>query len=168
MQRSAIKMKSPSCHLLAGDRVSVEITDKAFDPEARLAAFRKGAIGAGAIVSFSGVVRSDDGVSTLTLSHYPEFTEIQIEQILEKASTRWSLKDTLIIHRVGKMKVGEVIVFVATAADHRRDAFQAADFIMDYLKSEAPFWKQEETSDQMRWIEPRDQDKKDIKRWSQT
>jgi len=140
------------------------ITDSAFDPEAELAAFRQESEGAGAVVSFTGIVRGEADV--LTLSHYPGFTESEVARIGEQAAQRWPLLGYKIIHRIGAMTPGEVIVFVAAASAHRRAAFEAADFMMDYLKSDAPFWKQEETDGKAQWIEPRGADVNDLKRWS--
>lgn len=145
--------------------MSVLVTDKPFDPEAEHRQFRNRAGDAGAIVAFTGVVRGEGGVTTLTLSHYPEFTDTEIARIGQKAEVRWPLTAWHVVHRIGDMSPGEPIVFVATASKHRRAAFEAADFLMDYLKSEAPFWKQETRGEATRWIEPRTQDIADIKRW---
>lgn len=144
----------------------IEITQTPFNPETAHETFRKSIGDAGAIVAFTGVVRGDDNVTTLTLSHYPEFTDSQITQIVETASARWPLTAVSIIHRAGEMTPGEPIVFVATASAHRRAAFEAADFLMDYLKSEAPFWKQERRGDVQEWIEPRREDITDKARWN--
>jgi len=144
----------------------IKITQIAFDPEAELAAFRLMSGLAGAITSFTGVVRDDDGVEALILSHYQGFTESVIEQFSEAAKDRWNLIAVHILHRVGKMVPGEPIVFVATASAHRRAAFEACDFLMDKLKSEAPFWKQELKAGQSKWIEPSAQDSLDLQRWN--
>ena len=131
-----------------------------FDPEESHKNFRSAVSGAGAIVAFTGLVRdgSDSKALTLTLSHYPDFTETEIRRIAEQAEQRWPLTGWQIIHRVGAMQADEPIVFVATASAHRRAAFEAADFLMDYLKSEAPLWKRETVDGQDSWIEPRIQD----------
>ncbi|WP_409432700.1 molybdenum cofactor biosynthesis protein MoaE [Litorimonas sp. RW-G-Af-16] len=131
-----------------------------------LAGFSVSAGGAGAIVSFTGIVRADAKTQSLTLTHFPDFTEAQIAEILDTATKRWDLQGALVYHRVGEMQIGETIVFVATASAHRRAAFEACDFIMDYLKSEAPFWKQETDDGGVRWIEPRRADINDKKRWA--
>lgn len=144
----------------------IRISDTPIDPEAELAAFRAGLHNAGAIASFTGVVRDDGHTQTLTLSHYPGFTEKQIAGFVEQAETRWNLQGVLILHRVGKMTVGAPIVVVATASAHRRDAFEACDYLMDRLKCDAPFWKQETVGGETRWIEPRAQDRSDLNRWS--
>ena len=103
----------------------------------------------------------------MTLSHYAGFTEKEIIKIVNKAEKRWSILNWRIIHRVGVMLPGEPIVFVATASIHRRASFEAADFLMDYLKSEAPFWKSEKSLGKKKWIEPRLQDLNDKKRWEE-
>jgi len=144
----------------------IRISDSAIDPEAELSAFREIVSDAGAIASFIGCVRDDGQTESLTLSHYPEFTEKQIEGFVAEAHKRWGLRGTLIVHRVGQMLVGEPIVVVATASAHRRDAFEACDFLMDRLKCDAPFWKQETCRGETRWIEPRAQDRADLSRWS--
>jgi len=143
----------------------LKICEDSFDPEVEHKAFRDEVGGAGAIVAFTGLVRGEGEDLTLTLSHYPDFTESQILEIAKTAETRWPLTGWRILHRVGAMKAEEPIVFVATASRHRRDAFEAADFLMDYLKSEAAFWKSESVDGKERWIEPRTQDITDKKRW---
>ena len=144
----------------------IHITDKPFDPEAAHREFRETLGDTGAIVTFTGVVRGEGDIETLTLSHYPGFTEAEIARIGDEASKRWPLTGWHIIHRIGEMAPREPIVFVATASPHRRAAFEAADFLMDYLKSEAPFWKQERRGGETHWIEPRETDYTDKKRWS--
>ena len=143
----------------------LKICETPFDPETEHKAFRDSISGAGAIVAFTGLVRGEGEGLTLTLSHYPNFTESQILEIVKTAEKRWPLMGWRILHRVGAMKAKEPIVFVATASRHRRDAFEAADFLMDYLKSEAAFWKSESVDGKERWIEPRAQDITDKKRW---
>ena len=145
---------------------SVKITDQRFAVELEHKRFRAALSDAGAIVSFAGIVRAEDGVTELHLNHYPGFTETEINNIVATAKQRWPLLGCKVIHRVGKLEPEEVIVWVATASAHRRDAFEAADFLMDYLKSEAPFWKQEKRGQQSEWIEPRAQDISDKKRWT--
>lgn len=144
----------------------LKICETSFDPETEHKAFREAVGGAGAIVAFTGLVRGEGQDLTLTLSHYPDFTESQILEIAKQAEARWPLAGWRILHRVGAMQAEEPIVFVATASRHRRDAFEAADFLMDYLKSEAAFWKSECVDGKDRWIEPRAQDIDDKKRWT--
>ena len=145
----------------------LKICEDSFDPEAEHKVFREAVGGAGAIVAFTGLVRGEGEDLTLTLSHYPDFTESQILEIAKQAEKRWPLAGWRILHRVGEMQAEDPIVFVATASRHRRDAFEAADFLMDYLKSEAAFWKSESVDGKERWIEPRAQDISDKKRWAE-
>jgi len=144
----------------------IRISDIAINPEQELRDFRESLANAGAITSFTGIVRDDGQTEVLTLSHYPKFTERQIESFVAQAETRWKFQASIILHRVGRMVVGDPIVFVAIASTHRRDAFEACDFLMDKLKCEAPFWKQETVNGQSKWIEPRHQDHEDLDRWS--
>ena len=144
----------------------IRISETSFDPEAELRAFRRALSNAGAIASFTGIVRDDGQTQALTLSHYPGFTESHIKDFVKQAEARRSLQGVAIIHRVGTMTVGEPIVFVATASAHRRDAFETCDYLMDRLKCDAPFWKQETNGGQTRWVEPRAQDRTDLDRWS--
>jgi len=145
----------------------VEILDSSFDSGQRLNEFTKKSGNAGAIASFVGRVRGEsNSVDTLYLESYPGVTEDGIAKAEHDAQNRWSLIDILIIHRIGEMSAGEPIVMVATAAEHRRDAFEACDFLMDYLKTDAMFWKKETGPEGSQWIEPRDQDYQDRKRWS--
>lgn len=143
----------------------IDICKTPFDPEARLAAFRNSLSQSGGLVSFTGLVRGEGSVDSLDLSHFEGFTQTQIAQIADKAAQRWPLEGILIVHRVGKMTANEPIVLVATASKHRREAFEAADYLMDYLKSEAPFWKREHVGESSTWIEPRRRDNDDKKRW---
>lgn len=147
-------------------QVSIRIMENAFDPEAEAAVFRKDNPAAGAIVTFLGQAREDGGVDRLVLEHYAGFTQKMIENITTEALDRWPLHAISILHRVGELAPQAPIVFVATAAAHRRPAFEAADFLMDYLKSEAPFWKQEIANGAARWVEPRAQDHEDKARWA--
>lgn len=144
----------------------IRISETSFDPEVELRAFRRSASNAGAIASFTGIVRDDGQTEALSLSHYPGFTETHVEAFVKHAEARWALQAISILHRVGTMTVGEPIVFVATASAHRRDAFEACDYLMDRLKCDAPFWKQETIGGKTRWIEPRAQDRSDLDRWS--
>ena len=144
----------------------IRLTFDPFDPGALLSDFSRGRTEVGAIASFTGLTRADAGATAiLELEAYPGFTEAQIGKIADRAKVRFSLDDLLILHRVGKIAPGEPVVFVATAARHRRAAFEACDFLMDYLKSKAPFWKKEHGPDGARWVEPRPEDHADLKRW---
>jgi len=146
--------------------MTIALQDTPFDPGVLLAFFSRGRTETGAIVTFTGIARADGGKSqVLELEAYPGFTEGEIRRIAEEARVRFSLHDLMVIHRVGKIKPGEPIVFVATAAGHRREAFEAADFLMDYLKSKAPFWKKEHGPAGEKWIEPTERDHADVARW---
>lgn len=137
----------------------------AFDPGAELSAFAAGAAGAGAVVSFSGIVRDDGGLWRMTVEHYPGMTERAIGAIAAEAESRWALAGCLVIHRFGPMRPGETIMMVATAARHRAGAFAAAEFLMDYLKSRAPFWKKEERESGAEWVAARADDEAALDRW---
>ena len=144
----------------------ISLSDAPFDPGALLSDFAKGRSEVGAVATFTGLARAEGGeANTLELEAYPGFTEAEIGRIAEGARARFGLDDLLILHRVGRIASGEAIVFVATAAKHRREAFEACDFLMDYLKSRAPFWKKEHGPGGARWIEPREQDHADLSRW---
>ena len=130
-----------------------------------LAAFDTAQAEAGGIVSFLGKVRPDGDVQALELSHYEPLTLPGMERLAEAARERFSLDGALVWHRIGVMTPGEAIVLVAAAARHRRDAFGAADYLMDHLKSAAWFWKREKRGGQWHWIEPRAQDHADLERW---
>lgn len=145
----------------------IRLSAEPFEPGALLTAFAQGRSETGAVATFTGLARAEQGATAiLELEAYPGFTETEIGRIAEQARERFGLHDLLILHRVGKIGPGEPIVFVATAAGHRRAAFEACDFLMDYLKSRAPFWKKEHGPDGARWIEPTAQDHADRDRWS--
>jgi molybdopterin synthase catalytic subunit len=142
------------------------LSEAPFDPGALLSEFTRGRQEVGAVATFTGIARAEAGdTAILELEAYPGFTEVEIGKIAKDAKTRFGLDDLMIRHRVGKIAPGEPIVFVATAASHRRAAFEACDFLMDYLKSRAPFWKKEHGPGGARWIEPRAEDYADAARW---
>jgi molybdopterin synthase catalytic subunit len=144
----------------------ISLTDQAFDPGLLLSDFCLGRSETGAVASFVGLARAEQGsTNLLELEAYPGFTQARIAEHIAAAAERFRLQDVLVVHRVGRIAPGEAIVFVATAASHRRAAFEACDFLMDYLKSRAPFWKKETGPDGARWIEPKPQDHADIARW---
>ncbi|MCR5873560.1 molybdenum cofactor biosynthesis protein MoaE [Phenylobacterium sp. J426] len=148
--------------------MSITLTEEPFDAGALLSDFTRGRTETGAVATFTGIARAEQGsTATLELEAYPGFTEAEIGRIAEQARARFGLDDLLILHRVGEIAPGEPIVFVATAAGHRRAAFEACDFLMDYLKSKAPFWKKEHGPGGARWIEPTDADHADRARWEQ-
>ncbi|NWG71224.1 MAG: molybdenum cofactor biosynthesis protein MoaE [Parvularculaceae bacterium] len=143
------------------------LSNTPFDPETELARFRRRFDSAGGIVAFTGQVRADAGAATrLFLDHYPGFTERHIESICRDAASRFNLDGVLVVHRVGEMGPAEPIVLAAAAASHRRQAFEAVDFLMDYVKSEAPIWKREFDGVHWRWIEPTARDREEKARWS--
>lgn len=143
-------------------RVQSEPFDLGFESQV----FSDASSGAGAIVTFSGLVRDEGGtLARMDIEHYPGMTEKALEAIRVEAVSRWSLVDALVIHRHGPLKPGEQIMMVATAARHRADAFAAAEFLMDYLKSRAPFWKKEISADSATWVAAKDADEDALKRW---
>jgi len=121
--------------------------------------------GVGAVATFTGYVRGDGGLTAMTLEHYPGMTEREIAHCAEDASARWPLTGVTVIHRVGRLKTGDPIVLVATASAHRAAAFEACEFLMDYLKTRAPFWKQEERGEGKAWVEARASDDAAAERW---
>jgi molybdopterin synthase catalytic subunit len=144
----------------------VRLQEEPFEPGDLLTGFCQNRRETGAVVSFTGIARASAGaVERLELEAYPGFTDVEIERMAEAATQRFGLDDVLIVHRVGQITPGEAIVFVATASSHRREAFEAADHLMDYLKSRAPFWKREHGPDGPRWIEPTGRDLTDAARW---
>ncbi len=149
--------------------VRVQTAD--FEIGAEIAALRAGKPKVGAVASFIGTVRDlNDGndVGMLTLEHYPGMTETALEEISENAATRWKLIDSLVVHRYGTLYPQDQIVLVVVTSMHREDALQACAFIMDYLKTQAPFWKKETTSQGTRWVEARDGDAEALSRWKVT
>lgn len=138
-----------------------------FDLGKESAAFAAGRKDMGAIVTFTGIVRDlpDDPLKVMEIEHYPGMTEKALEAIAQDAIARFSLGDALVIHRYGPLKPGEMIMMVATAAPHRKDAFEGAEFLMDYLKSRAPFWKREVTQAGADWVDAKDADEDALTRW---
>jgi molybdopterin synthase catalytic subunit len=148
--------------------VPVRIQHEDFDAGAEIASLRARDPRVGAVAVFVGVARDrNDGaeVSTLTLEHYPGMTERAIEEIVAQAKARWSLLDVLVVHRVGTLRPLDQIVLVAVTSSHRGDAFAACEFVMDYLKTEAPFWKREVTPEGSRWVDARESDEAAKRRW---
>jgi molybdopterin synthase catalytic subunit len=148
--------------------MTVRIQTADFDVSAEIAALRKANPKVGAVASFIGVVRDvNDGsaVGEMTLEHYPGMTEKAIEEIVTQAKGRWQVLDALVIHRVGTLKPTDQIVLVIVTSGHRGDAFAACEFIMDYLKTQAPFWKKEHRAEGARWVEARASDDQAAERW---
>ncbi len=144
----------------------VRVQAEPFNYGAECAGFGQGGRDVGAVVTFLGVVRDESGnLARMEIEHYPGMTEKAITTIAEEAMARWKLADILVIHRHGALAPGEAIMMVATAARHRNAAFEAAEFLMDYLKSRAPFWKKEIGPDGAGWVAAKDDDEAALKRW---
>ena len=151
-----------------GHRSSIRIQTEPFDAGAVIDALRADNPAIGAIAAFIGLVRDVNdgaGVAAMTLEHYPGMTEKALAGIVAEARERWDLVDVAVVHRVGALLPTDPIVLVAVASAHRGDAFQACEFIMDYLKTRAPFWKKEEGSQGERWVASRDSDTRAARRW---
>lgn len=149
---------------------SIRVQESDFDLSAEIAALRKGDPRVGAVVSFLGTVRDmNDGsqVKGMTLEHYPGMTEKALQEILDQAKARWDIYQTLVIHRVGPLLPEDQIVLVAVTSAHRGEAFAACEFIMDYLKTAAPFWKKEDTPEGARWVDARVTDEVALSKWKE-
>lgn len=151
--------------------MSVRVQEADFDVGAEVARLSAGRGDVGAVASFVGLVRGgtgdEAGVAAMTLEHYPGMTEKSIEAIIGEAKGRWEVFDVTVIHRIGRLLPGDRIVLVAVSSGHRGDAFAACEFIMDYLKTRAPFWKKEETPEGARWVDARESDDAAAARWAQ-
>ncbi|WP_281777088.1 molybdopterin synthase catalytic subunit MoaE [Polynucleobacter sp. KF022] len=150
---------------------SIRIQENDFDLSAEIGTLRKNDPRVGAVVSFLGTVRDmNDGsqVKGMTLEHYPGMTEKALQEILDQAKARWDIYQTLVIHRVGPLLPEDQIVLVAVTSAHRGEAFAACEFIMDYLKTAAPFWKKEDTPEGARWVDARVTDEAAMARWNKT
>lgn len=143
----------------------IRVSHEDFDVSEELAKLERPERKAGAAVTFTDIVRSDDGVTAMHLEHYPEMTEKSLAKIIEKARARWEIEDVVVIHRVGELKAGDRIVLTVVTSAHRREAFEASEFIMDWLKTEAPFWKKEMTAEGGRWVDARESDELAKSRW---
>jgi molybdopterin synthase catalytic subunit len=153
---------------VAGEHPDVRVQEQDFD----VASLQQELLGedcqAGAVASFTGLVRRDNElreVGVLELEHYPAMTEKSIQKIVDEAKQRWHVQRARVVHRVGRLRPGEQIVYVGVSSSHRGDAFQACEFIMDYLKTRAPFWKKETGADGTHWVESRDSDHVAARRW---
>lgn len=145
--------------------IRVRVAEDRFDAAAEIAALE--ATGVGAVATFTGIVRGDDGVAAIELEHYPGMTEASLMQLGEEATRRWQLAGCTLIHRVGRMSVGEPIVLVATASAHRAAALEACAFLIDRLKTDAPFWKKEFRGDGATWVEAKASDDARAGKWEQ-
>jgi molybdopterin synthase catalytic subunit len=151
--------------------VTIRIQQADFDIAQEIAALTISRTDIGAVVTFSGICRGTEGadaIAALTLEHYPGMAEAEIARHAEEATSRWPLTGLTIIHRVGRIMPGENIVLVVTASAHRQAAFEAAEFLMDYLKAHAPFWKREEGASGANWIDARDHDDTAAERWTKS
>ena len=146
--------------------MDIRVQAAPFDLGAEANAFAARQVGMGAVVTFSGIVRDLGGdLQAMEIEHYPGMTEAALQGIAEEARARWQIGDALVLHRYGRLAPDDMIMMVATSARHRADAFRAAEFLMDYLKSRAPFWKKEVTGAGARWVEARDEDEDALSRW---
>ncbi|MGR3713447.1 MAG: molybdenum cofactor biosynthesis protein MoaE [Shimia sp.] len=147
--------------------MKIAVQSEPFDLGVESNAFASGHRDMGAIVTFTGVVRdlAQGDLDRMVIEHYPGMTQKALEAIAQDAQSRWNLGDVLVIHRYGDLAPGEMIMMIATASPHRKDAFEAAEFLMDYLKSRAPFWKKEITSEGADWVAAKDEDEDALSRW---
>ncbi len=151
--------------------VTIRIQEEDFDTAREIAAMTRGRTDIGAVVSFSGICRGDEqgeAIAALTLEHYPGMAEAEIRRHAEQAMARWPLQGLTVIHRFGRIRPGENIVLVVTASAHRQAAFEAAEFLMDYLKTSAPFWKREESARGASWVEAHSRDDAAAERWTRS
>jgi molybdopterin synthase catalytic subunit len=151
--------------------LTIRIQQADFDIAKEIAALTNGRTDIGAVVSFSGICRGSEGsepIAALTLEHYPEMAEAEIKRHADEAMSRWPLDGLTVVHRFGRIQPGENIVLVVTASKHRQAAFQAAEFLMDYLKTSAPFWKREESATGTGWVEAREHDDAATARWTKS
>jgi molybdopterin synthase catalytic subunit len=149
--------------------MTVRLQREPFDAAAEAAALTRGRTDIGAVVTFTGICRGSEAgrpIAALTLEHYPGMAEAEIARHVEEAEQRWRLLGVTVIHRYGRIAPGEDIVLVVTASSHRQDAFAAAEFLMDYLKTRAPFWKQVEQAGATRWVEAKSADDRAAERWT--
>lgn len=150
------------------DNITVQIGPEVFEPAQEYQALEDSGAGIGAICTFVGLVRElgdRPGIKGMILEHYPGMTEQAIETIAREATQRWTLDAIRVAHRVGALHAGERIVFVGVSSSHREDAYGACEFIMDYLKTRAPFWKKEWTDEDAQWVEQKDSDRTRARRW---
>src|SRR5215475_4395761 len=150
---------------------TIRIQEADFDVAQEIAAMSQGRTDVGAVVSFTGICRGTEGtgpIAALTLEHYPGMAEAEIKRHADEAMTRWPLQGLTVIHRFGRIEPGQNIVLVLTASQHRQAAFEAAEFLMDYLKTSAPFWKREESAKDTKWVEARAHDDAAAARWTKS
>lgn len=143
--------------------INIRVQTGRFNSAAALTALE--AEGVGAVASFTGIVRGDDGVTAIELEHYPAMTEASLRALAQEAQARWLLSGCVVIHRVGRLAVGEAVVFVGTASPHRAEALEACSFLIDRLKTDAPFWKKEYRGELAEWVEAKESDDSRADRW---
>jgi molybdopterin synthase catalytic subunit len=150
--------------------MTVRVQREVFDVTQLIASLQANDPGVGAVVNFVGFVRDinqGEAVAGLFLEHYPGMTERSLQKIIDNARARWALRAVQIVHRIGRLSVSEPIVFVGVSSPHRQAAFEACAFIMDYLKTDAPFWKREDVAGGARWVDARDSDRSAVERWAE-
>lgn len=154
---------------MSGRPIKISIQQELFDTQAETEHLTRQSGNVGALVSFSGICRADETLDALELEHYPGMAEAQIRKIVDEACSKWPIQGALVIHRVGKIPVGETIVLVAVTSAHRHAAFDGANFIMDFLKSRAPFWKKEHLAEggEGSWVDAKESDEAVLSRWDQ-
>lgn len=152
---------------MSDPRIRIAIQTEPFDINAEMAFLTEGQSDVGAVVTFTGICREDNSLDALELEHYPGMAENELHLIVDEAFSKWPLQGTVVVHRVGKLNVSEHIVLVATASSHRHAAFDSANFIMDFLKSKAPFWKKEhpKSGTSGDWVDAKESDQKILDRW---
>lgn len=152
---------------MSDQRIRIAIQTEPFDVRAEMNFLTDGQRDVGAVVTFTGICREDNSLDALELEHYPGMAENELHSIVQEAFSKWPLQGTVVVHRVGKLDVSEHIVLVATASSHRHAAFDSANFIMDYLKSKAPFWKKEhpQNGNAGDWVDAKESDQKILDRW---
>jgi molybdopterin synthase catalytic subunit len=151
--------------------MTVRVQRDVFDITRLIASLQTKDPGVGAVVNFVGYVRDinqGEAVAGLFLEHYPGMTERSLQKIIDNARARWPLRAVQIVHRIGPLSISEPIVFVGVSSPHRQAAFEACAFIMDYLKTDAPFWKREDVAGRVRWVDARDSDRSAVERWADT
>ncbi len=146
--------------------MTIRLQREDFDLADEIAALTRGRTDIGAVASFTGICRGDDQMAAMTLEHYPGMAEAEVARHVEEAQARWPLLGVTVIHRYGRLVPGDNIVLVVTAAAHREPAFAAAEFLMDYLKTRAPFWKKEERAESVQWVAPKGTDDAAAGRWT--
>lgn len=152
---------------MSTNHIRIAIQSEPFDVQSEIDFLTRGQQEVGAVVTFTGICRADNSLNALELEHYPGMAEAELQKIVGEACGKWPLQGAVVVHRIGKLQVSEHIVLVATASAHRHAAFDSANFIMDYLKSKAPFWKKEHPKSGIvgEWVDAKESDEKILERW---